>query len=137
MIDYSTMPRETLIKVIMGKDNTLENMRDKVKELQREVTGLKRETGEQKDGFRDTPSLNVIRFKDYRPVCSEHGAMNRYEHEIYRCTACGVVVSLEEKTIIDRHLCYRCGKPLDYEPDTPNKWVCHSCMKENFRKDKK
>jgi len=136
-MSYQDMPRETLIKIIEGKDRTLQNTKAKLGEVQRELSRVKREVGLQEDGFKDTPSLNVIRFKDHRPVCSEHGAMNRYDHEIYRCTACGVAVSLEEKTIIDRHLCYRCGKPLDYEPDTPNKWVCHSCMKENFRKDKK
>ena len=129
MVDYSKMPHETLIKIIEGKEKTLENTKRKVAELQRELTRIRRESGVQVDGFRDTPSLNVIRFQDHRPVCSEHGAMNRYDHEIYRCITCGAAVSLEEKTIIDRYLCYKCGEPLDYEPDSENKWVCHNCFK--------
>ena len=96
MSAYSEMPHGTLIKIIEGKDKTLENTREKVKELQREVTRLKKEMGLQEDGFMDTPSLNVIRFVEGRPVCSMHGAMNCYDHKIYRCVMCGVAVCLED-----------------------------------------
>ena len=101
-MSYTELPPETLIKIIEGKDKTLENTRSRVKELQKENTRLKHESGEQEDGFKDTPSLNIIRFVDGRPHCSEHGAMNRYDHQIYRCIMCGVAVCLEDVEVKPR-----------------------------------
>jgi len=70
-------------------------------ELQSEKGKLERQLGIQEDGFIDTPSLSIIRFdKKGRPNCEKHGAMNCYDHEIYRCIMCGVAVQLEEVEII-------------------------------------
>lgn len=68
-----------------------------ISEQKSEIVKLKKQLGIQEDGFKDTPSLNIIRFdKNGRPNCSEHGSMNAYEHNIYRCVMCGVAVQLNE-----------------------------------------
>lgn len=66
-----------------------------ISDLQSEINGLKKQLGVQDDGFVDTPSLNLVMFDTVgRPCCSEHGAMNRYDHGIYRCVMCGVAIQL-------------------------------------------
>ena len=100
MSDYEEYDKSTLIKILMSKDNTLLNRQNKISDLQRETVRIKKEYGIQPDGFKDTPSLNIIRFdSNGRPNCSEHGAMNCYDHRIYRCIMCGVAVSLEGYTV--------------------------------------
>jgi len=98
--------REILLKMLEGKDKTLKNRNTKIRELQKEVNSLKKQMGIQEDGFIDTPSLNIIRFVpineffDMRPYCSKHGAMKCFDHKIYRCIECGVVISLEGMMVI-------------------------------------
>jgi len=74
-----------------------ERQREAISALQSEVSTLKKRLGIQSDGFEDTPSLNVIYFdRDGRPCCEEHGAMNCFKHQIYRCIMCGVAIRMDE-----------------------------------------
>ena len=100
MTNYQEHDKPVLVKMLHGKDKTLESRSNKISELQREIVQIKKEHGVQLDGFKDTPSLNIIRFSESgRPYCSEHGAMNCYDHRIYRCIMCGVAVCLEGYTV--------------------------------------
>jgi len=100
MTDYEDYEKSTLIAMLQGKDKTLKSRNNKISELQKEIIKIKKEHGIQEDGFIDTPSLNIVKFdKNGRPNCSEHGAMNCYDHQIYRCVMCGIAVSLEGFTI--------------------------------------
>ncbi len=82
--------------------NRLQSMKDDKTVLSKQILKFKKRLGIQEDGFIDTPSLNLVFFdgKTGHPYCEEHGAMNRYEHSIYRCVMCGVVVSLENRQFI-------------------------------------
>ena len=102
MTNYEDYEKPILIAMLKGKDKTVVNRNRKIHGLQKEIMNLKKEYGLQEDGFIDTPSLNIICFDENgRPNCSEHGAMNCFEFKIYRCIACGVVVDLNGKKVIE------------------------------------
>ena len=87
--------------IIESLKKTVSKRNQKISELQSEIVSLKKQFGIQTDGFIDTPSLNVIRFDSKgRPNCEKHGAMNCYDHTIYRCVMCGVAVQLEDNMIV-------------------------------------
>ena len=100
-MSYDKLPPETLIKIILSKDITIKKWKTVSSKFQSDIVKIRKEHGIQKDGFTDTPSLNIVYFDHHgRPNCSEHGAMNCYEHQIYRCVMCGVAVNLEDVAIL-------------------------------------
>lgn len=81
--------------------NKVKGLETKLSEIQSEKRKLEKQLGIQEDGFIDTPSLNIIKFdSDGYPHCSEHGAMNCYKYQIYRCVMCGIAVQLENVKIL-------------------------------------
>lgn len=91
------IPRNQIRKFAKEQYDKVKEREKKISELQSKVSKLEKQLGIQEDGFIDTPSLNIIKFdKNGRPNCSEHGAMNCYDHNIYRCVMCGVAIQLTE-----------------------------------------
>ena len=78
-----------------------QTLKDEKSKLHHEITSLKKQLGIQEDGFKDTPSLNLIFFNRGSPYCEEHGAMNCFENRIYRCVMCGVAVSLKNRQVLE------------------------------------
>ena len=95
------IPEERLKDFAINQFEKNKRLQDKNSELQSKTSKLQKRLGIQPDGFIDTPSLNIIFFDENtgRPYCEEHGIMNCYKHDIYRCVMCGVVVSLKNRRV--------------------------------------
>lgn len=87
-------------KIVQGLKKTASKIKKENQRLQKENNRLQKELGIfQREGFVEDPSLPLIKvgagFRG-RPVCEKHGAMLRYEHDIWRCEACKTAVDLSE-----------------------------------------
>ena len=101
MPDLEKMNKENMIKYITNLEKTKENNKLKISELQSTITKLNKQLGEGTSPHPDTPSLPVIIFRFYQnmdlyPFCEKHGAMNRYEYNIWRCNECGIAVNMTD-----------------------------------------
>ena len=99
-IDLEKMTNEQISKYIKNLRKDRNELQNRISELQKTINNLLKQVGEDNTLYPDTPSLPVIRLgissytNKITPYCEKHGAMNCYEHEIYRCTICGVAVDM-------------------------------------------
>ena len=118
------MKHEHLAAMTQSLQKTVVNQRDKIGELQRQRQQKDRVDGE----YPDTPSMPLIilpevMFGKYpwsdevKPYCSKHGAMLRYEHNIYRCPTCGTGIDMTSLIIA---LGYKTHQEIIGEVDEAN-----------------
>ena len=100
MSNLEKLSKDQLIKYLQSTLRERDELKNRVSELQKEINNLQKQLGEESNLYPDTPSLPVIRLGistysgEISPYCEKHGAMNCYDHEIYRCTACGIAVDM-------------------------------------------
>ncbi len=91
-MSYNDMDRDALINYIEGLKKQTENLRTSNSELQSRVGKLEKDLGIlEVEGFLEEPSLPPLLIGgglNGAPECSKHGAMLRYEHNIWRCESC-------------------------------------------------
>jgi len=83
-----------------GYLKTIKKMKTQISELRRENTKLQRNLGIlETEGFIESPFLPLIKVGagyKARPVCEKHGAMIRYNNDIWRCEECKTSVDLRD-----------------------------------------
>jgi hypothetical protein len=84
-------------KLVKGLRKTIDKVSKDKARLQKEVSKLKKELGILEDeGFVEQPSLPPIIYNYVDPpYCEEHGALLRFEHNIWRCEACKTSIQLQ------------------------------------------
>jgi hypothetical protein len=86
-------------QIIEGMKNTITKKNELISRLTKERDQLRKELGLlEETGYVEEPSLPpIIIGAGYgaSPVCSKHGAMIRYKHDIWRCEACKTSVALK------------------------------------------
>jgi len=84
----------------IGYLKTIEKMKAQISELRKENSKLQRNLGILEiEGFIEGPSLPLIKVGagyKARPVCEKHGAMIRYDNDIWRCEECKTSVDLRD-----------------------------------------
>jgi len=92
MSQYEKMNREALINYIESLKKQVEKHRGHASKLQSKIMKLEKDLGIlEVEGFIEEPSLPPILIGgglNGAPVCSEHGAMLRYDNNIWRCESC-------------------------------------------------
>lgn len=93
--------------VIEGMRNTVKNKNKLISKLTKERDQLKKDLGIlEETGYIEEPSLPPIIIGaglNAAPVCSKHGAMLRYKHDIWRCEACKTSVDLSKLLYYIQH----------------------------------
>jgi len=89
------IPKNKIREFARSQYNKVKERDKELAELRSNISKLEKQLGLQTDDFIDTPSLNQVMFDlSGHPCCSEHGVMNQYEHQIYRCVMCGISIQL-------------------------------------------